>query len=73
MGIEAIYECGLFEKALDEWEDLAVYQQNWSEFQSHFQEAEEKFNLKQHINNKKGSLGRANSTKPEDMCEPYTE
>ena len=23
MGIEAMYECGLFEKALDEWEELS--------------------------------------------------
>ena len=24
IGIEAMHECGLFEKALDEWENLAV-------------------------------------------------
>jgi len=26
MGIEAMCECSLFEKALDEWEDLTVYE-----------------------------------------------
>ena len=72
MGIEAMYECGLFEKALDDWEELTKSQQTWSEFQTHFQEAEEKFNLKKNINDKKGGLGRANSVKPEDICAPCT-
>ena len=36
MGIEAMWECGLFEKALDEWEELSSSSQTWDELQAHF-------------------------------------
>ena len=53
MGIEAMHECGLFEKALDEWEELSSSNQNWDVFQFHSQYTKEKFNLKKKIHDKK--------------------
>ena len=73
MGIEAMYECGLFEKALDEWEELSSSNQNWDVFQFHFQDAEEKFNLKKKIHDKKGGLGQANLASEENYSTPYEE
>ena len=35
MGIETMYDCGLFEKALDEWEESDKDNQTWAEFQTH--------------------------------------
>ena len=32
MGIEAMRDCRLFEKAFDEWEDKATVDQSWPEF-----------------------------------------
>ena len=55
MEIEAMYECGLFENALDEWEELISSNQNWDAFQFQFEDAEEKFNLKKKIHDKKGA------------------
>ena len=49
MGIEVIHECGLFERTLDEWEELAAKYQTWAEFQSHFQDSGEKFNINKRI------------------------
>jgi len=45
IGIDAMYECGLFEKALDEWEELDKTEQTWESFQMHLIATEEKFNL----------------------------
>lgn len=70
MGIEAMHECGLFEKALDKWEERTRSHQTWSEFQTHFQEVEEKVNLKKNINDKKGGLGQANAVNQEGICQP---
>ena len=56
-----MHDCGLFEKALDEWEELNQSSQTWDEFQTHFLDAEEKFNLKRRVHDKKGSLGQAHS------------
>ena len=61
MGIEAMYNCGLFEKALDEWEELDRSVQPWVAFQTHFLQAEEKFNLKKGIHDKKGGIGQAHA------------
>ena len=71
MGIEAMYQCGLFEKALDEWEDRSNLDQSWEDFINHFQEAEERFNLKKNIHDKKGGIGRANAAveTEEQVCE----
>ena len=52
--------CGLFYKALDEWEELSSIDQHQEDFITHFQNAEEKFNLKKSIHDKKSSIGRAN-------------
>ena len=41
MGIEDMYQCGLFDKALDEWEDRSNLDQTWDDFINHFQDAEE--------------------------------
>ena len=41
-----MYDCGIFDKSLDEWEDLAINRQTWDEFHTHVQNAEEKCNLK---------------------------
>ena len=49
MGIEDMHGCRLFDKSIDEWEELATNQQTWDEFQTHFQAAEENFNLKKKI------------------------
>ena len=65
MGIEAMHDCGLFEKALDEWEELDTAHQNWDEFQTHFQDAEEKYNLKKKIHDKKGNIGQAHAVSTE--------
>jgi len=46
IGVDAIYECGLFEKALDKWEELDKTEQTWENFQMHFIATKEKFNLK---------------------------
>jgi len=73
MGIEAMYECGLFEKALDEWEELSTSNQNWDVFQFHFQDAEEKFNLKNKMHDKKGGFGQAKSASEENYSTPYEE
>ena len=54
--IEAARECGLLEKALDEWEELSSSSQTWDKFQAHFQDAEEKFNLKNKIYDKREAL-----------------
>ena len=62
MGIEAMYQCGLFDKALDEWEDRSNLDQSWEDFINHFQDAEERFNLKKNIHDKKGGIGRANAS-----------
>ena len=61
MDIESMHNCGLFEKALDEWEDLDTLHHTWTEFQVHFQDAEEKYHLKQKIHDKKGSIGHAHT------------
>jgi len=54
IGLDAMYVCGLFEKTLDEWEELNKTDQTWNKFQTHFIAAEEKFNLKKGIHDKKG-------------------
>ena len=56
MRIKAMCECGLFEKSLDEWEELSSSSQTWDDFQFHFQDAEEKFNLKKKSLTKTESL-----------------
>ena len=71
MGIEAMYNCGLFDKALDEWEELDSSLQTWDEFITHFQNTEEKFNLKKQIHDKKGGIGRANAAEEIDESELY--
>ena len=68
MGIEAMYEYGLFEKALDEWEELSSSSQTWDEFQAHFQDAEEKFNLNKKTHSKKGGISQANLVLDKDNC-----
>ena len=73
MGIEAMHECGLFEKALDEWEEISSSNQNWDVFQFHFQDAEEKFNLKKKIHDKKGGISQANLASEENNCAPFEE
>ena len=52
MGIEAMCNFGLFDKAIDEWEELETWEQTWEDFITHFQNAEEKFNLKKSIHEK---------------------
>ena len=56
MGIEGIYQCGLFDKALDEWEDRSDFEQTWEDFIEHFQDAEERFNLKKPFMTKRVAL-----------------
>ena len=53
--------CGLFDKPLDEWQELSSVDQTWNEFITHFQNAEEKFNLKKNIHDNKGGVGNANT------------
>ena len=71
MGIEVMCECGLFEKALDEWEEMSMSNQNWDIFQFHFQDTEEKFNLKKKIHNKKDSISEANLVLEENNYSPF--
>lgn len=54
-----MYDCRLFEEALDEWEELDQTMQMWNEFQTHFLDTEEKFNLKKRIHKKKGCVVQA--------------
>ena len=70
MGIEAMCECGLFEKELDEWEELSSSSQTRDEFQAHFQDSEEKFNLKKKIHDKKRGISQANLVLEEDNFIP---
>ena len=60
MGIKAMCNCGLLDKAIDEWEGLSSINQKWEYFVTHFQNAEEKINLKKSIHDKKGSIRRDN-------------
>ena len=59
MGIESMHNCGLFDKDLDQWEYPSNLDQTSKYFVNHFQDAEEKFNLKKKIHDKKGGIGRA--------------
>ena len=52
---------GLFEKGLDEWEEMSSWNQTWDKFQGHFLEAEERFQLKKKIHDKKGGIGQAHA------------
>jgi len=58
IGLDAMYECGLFEKALDEWEELDKTEQTWEKLQTHFIAAKEKFNLKKGFMTKKVTLDK---------------
>ena len=55
-----MHDCGIFDKYLDEWEELSSIDQTWEDFITHFQHAEEKFNLKKSIHDKKSDIGRSN-------------
>ena len=46
------------EKALDEWEEMSSWNQNWDKFQSHFLEAEEGFNSKRRFMTRKVALAK---------------
>ena len=61
----------MFEKALDEWEELSSSSQTWDEFQAHFQDTEENFNINKNIHDKKGGVGQANLVLEEDNFIPY--
>ena len=71
MGTESMYNCGMFDKALDEWEEHSTLDQSWEDFITHFQNAEEKFNLKKNIHDKKSGIGRANSEEEIEEIEAY--
>ena len=51
---------GSHDKALDKWEELRKSNQTWDMFQDWFYNAEEKFNVKRNVHNKKGSLNHDN-------------
>ena len=50
--IEAMHNCGLFEKSIDEWEDLNKTEKTWNKFQTRFLNAEEKYLIKKKIHGK---------------------
>ena len=56
-----MHDCGIFDKALDQWKELTTNQQICDEFQTHFQNDEEKFNSKKKIHDKMGGIGSANA------------
>ena len=63
--------CGLLDKSLDEWEELSSIDQTWEDFVAHFQNSEEKFNLKKIIHDKKGNVGRANEVEEVEESVTY--
>ena len=71
ISIEAMCNCGLFEKAIDEWKEWNKTEQTWDNFQAHFLNAEEKFLIKRNIHDKKGGIGNANAA--EETYEKYDE
>ena len=56
LGAEAMWNCGLCDKTLDEWEELSKSTQTWYVFQDYFFNAEEKFNIERIIYDKNESL-----------------
>ena len=60
IGIEAMWKCDLFKKTLHEWEELSSSSQTWDKFKTHFQDAEENFNLKKKIHDKNGGISQDN-------------
>ena len=56
IGIEHMRNCGLFDKALNEWEEIFSINQTWEDIITYFQNAEGKFNLKKSIHGKRVTL-----------------
>ena len=63
--------CCLFDKDIDQREEISSIDQTWEDFITHFQNDEENFNLKKSVHDKKGCIGRPNTVEEVKESELY--